>query len=535
MKRLTRSRDLTSTRPGLFAVLLLAGGLSAYGGCGFSPGVTRLSDDPVTPPPGQETKFLTAKECRDCHPVHYREWRTSMHAFAQHSPAVLEFINFVIRGSGGTLGSFCTRCHTPIGISAGESPIRPNAKRSEAANDSVGCISCHAVGTRDGQASAEFHVPIPGDPTPTIYGPYYGPDEPGAPPDPALRLIDRVKTIHASRRSDYITEGRFCGSCHDVFLIDGTRLEEAFIEWKNSPYARRGIQCQDCHMSPVPGKPIPRSQWTKEPIVDEDLFRNAPKRYRTNHKFTGPDYALFPDFGKADLRMDDAEFKAWEAQLEEDRKTLFRNAATITVSHPDEVRPGSRLRVRVAVTNSGTGHNLPTGFAAERQVWLEVIVRDATGQQLYASGDLDRFGDLRDHESEEVRKATLPLDRDLFNAQAKFVVREFRGTDSEAISTTNRLLDPVPYLTPAPTAASILGFPATSRIHKHGIPPLATKTATYGLRVPADAQGPLTLSVRLRFRNFPAHLFRDIGIGELRSRLRVIDMQEYEKKITLVR
>src|SRR5262245_32446239 len=103
------------------ATILLAIALGA--GCGATPGVTRLSDNAVTAPPGQETRFLTAKECRDCHPVHYREWRTSMHAFAQHSPAVINFINFVIRGSGGTLGSFCTRCHTLVGISAGESPI----------------------------------------------------------------------------------------------------------------------------------------------------------------------------------------------------------------------------------------------------------------------------------------------------------------------------------------------------------------------------------------------------------------------------
>lgn len=464
--------------------------------------------------------------------MHYKEWRTSMHAYAQNSPVFVAFSNFVIRGSGGTLGVFCVRCHTPIGISAGESPIRPNEQRAEVSLDSVGCISCHAVETRDGQASGFFRVPIPGDPEPTIYGPYYGPDEPGAPDDPAERLI---QAPHKSRRSDYLTSARFCGSCHDVFLTDGLRLEEAFVEWRNSPYARKGILCQDCHMGPIPGKPFARTDRPKEPIVDPDLFPDAPKRYRTNHKFTGPDHSLLLAFGKQDLRLDDAEFKAHEAALEEDRKTLFRNAATIKVTHPDQITPGSRLRVRVAVTNSGTGHNLPTGFAAERQVWLEVMLRDATGKQLYASGDLDKFGDLRDRHSEEVKKGTVPLDRDLLNLQAQFIVRGFRGTDTENISTTNRLLDPVPFLTPAPTPSLVLGFPPPARVFKRGIPPLATRPATYKIAVPDNVQGPLTLSVRLRFRHLPPHLLRDLKIGHLRPKLRIIDMQEYERRVAVVK
>jgi len=504
--------------------------LSVTWACGYTPGVSRLSED-LSRTHGKETRFISANECKECHPVHYKEWRTSMHAYAQNSPVFVAFNNFVIRGSGGTLGVFCIRCHTPIGISSGESPIKPNAARMPLSLESVTCMTCHAVDTRDGQASGFLRSPVPGDPEPTIYGPYYGFDEPGAPADPEQRLI---KAVHRSRRSEYITGARFCGSCHDVFLTDGTRLEEAFIEWKNSPYARAGVTCQSCHMGPTPGKPYARTQRVKEPIVDEDLFPAAPKRYRTNHKFTGPDHSLLPDFGQEDLDLDAAAFKAHEEGLEEDRRTLFRNAATMKVTHAEQAAPDTTLRVSVAVTNSGAGHNLPTGFAAERQVWLEVILRDAAGKRLYVSGDLDKFGDLREHESEEVHKGSAPLDRDLTNFQAKFIVRGFRGTETENISTTNRLLDPVPFLVPATTPSSIMGFPPTARIFKRGIPPLATRTATYRMRVPEDARGPLTLSVRLRFRHLPPHLLRDLKVGDLRPKLRIVEMQEYERSIALL-
>lgn len=501
-------------------------------GCGSTPGVTRLADEPIPPEQWKTAKFLSSKDCKECHPTHYKEWRTSMHAYAQHSPIFVAFSNFVVGRTGGTLGPFCIRCHTPIGISAGEGATRPNEQRSAVSLDSVGCITCHAVNTRDGQASALFRNPLPGDPPPVIYGPYYGHDEPGAPDDPAQRLI---KAPHTSRRSEHLTGARFCGGCHDVFFTDGTRLEEAFIEWKNSPYARKGVLCQDCHMGPEPGKPFARTARVKEPIVDEDLFPDAPKRYRTNHKFTGPDYSVLPAFGKDDLGLDDADFKRHEAQLEEDRRVLFRNAATMKVSHPERVAPGERLAIKVAVTNSGAGHNLPTGFSAERQVWLKVIVTDAVGTRLYASGDLDRFGDLREHDSEEVKHGALPLDRDLFNLQAMFVLRNFKGTESQNISTANRLLDPVPFLTPASVPSSITGFPPGARIFKRGIPPLATKTAKYTVPVPATGTGPLTVSVRLRYRNLPPHLLRDLGIGDLRPKLRIVEMQEYVNRVQVVR
>src|SRR5262249_2359975 len=192
--------------------------------CGTSPGVTRLADRVDVDKPIPETRFIAATECRDCHPAQYREWRTSMHAYAQHSPVVEAFNRFVLRGSGGAVGSFCIRCHTPIGISSGEGPLRPNVHRSAVAMDSVSCTVCHSQHTRTGEASGAIPVPLPGGPEPTIYGPCAGHDEPG-PSDDAARLI---KAPHVARRSEFMTTGRFCGACHDVIFPNGVRLEEAF-------------------------------------------------------------------------------------------------------------------------------------------------------------------------------------------------------------------------------------------------------------------------------------------------------------------
>jgi hypothetical protein len=498
--------------------------------CGTGVGLTRLRADQKEKTPKKPTALLPASACQTCHPKQYAEWRTSMHAYAQHSPVFVAFNEFVVKQTGGSIGSFCDRCHSPIGVSAGESPIEDDAERSAVAMEGVTCMVCHSQHRNYAGSSGLLPVPIPGDPEPTVYGPYYGSDEPGAPDDPAQRLI---KTPHESRHSPLFTQARLCGACHDVFSPDGFRIEEAYSEWRNGPYARRGIACENCHMGPEPGKPFARTEYTVDYIVDPDIFPNAPKRYRSNHRFTGPDYSMLKAFGKSDLGLDDAKFAALEKQLEAERGTLIRNAATMRVWHPSHAAPGRKLPIRVSVTNSGAGHNLPTGFASERQLWLEVTVTDAAGKRLFVSGDLDQYTDLRDHESKAVEEGTARLDRALFNLQAAFVLTAFKGTQSDGISTTNRLLGPVPFLTPPPDPTLVQGLPFAGRVFKRGIPPLETKTASYRVRLPDDATGPLHVSVRLRYRNFPAHLLRDLGAAALVDKLRILDVHTYEGEVVL--
>ncbi len=501
----------------------------AYG-CGTTPGWTRLKPVAEKPKPYHQTVFLASSACQTCHPKQYEEWRTSMHSYAQYSPVFQAFNAYVLTGSGGTVGTFCDRCHTPIGISSGESPILPNDKRSEVALDSVGCMTCHSQHTNQVDASGLIPVPIPGDPEPTVYGPYYGYDEKNPKGDPINQLI---RTPHKSAHSGLFESATLCGACHDVLTPDGFRIEEAYSEWKNGPYARKGIVCEDCHMGPEPGKPFLRTELTKDYIVDHNIFPAAPKRYRTNHRFTGPDYSMLPAFGKNALGLGKKGFARLEDHLEQERETLLRNAAMVDVTAPTQIAPGATMRIGVSVTNSGAGHNFPTGFASERQVWLEVIVSDSAGKRIYASGDLDQYADLRDWESKAVQDGSLPVDWDLTNLEAAFVLTNFRGTQSNAVSTTNRLINPIPFVTPATAPAFIQGFPFGGRIFKEGIPPLQTRSTNYDVKIPPDAAGPLKVSVKLRYRNFPAHFLRDIGVPNLVEKLRTIDLTTYQSEVAI--
>ena len=60
-------------------------------------------------------RFRSAETCRACHPDHYAEWRTSMHAYAMIDPVFRGLVQVRQRDFGGERDAFCTQCHSAIG------------------------------------------------------------------------------------------------------------------------------------------------------------------------------------------------------------------------------------------------------------------------------------------------------------------------------------------------------------------------------------------------------------------------------------
>jgi len=483
-----------------------------------------------TPDKGKKlAKFISATECGVCHPAQYREWAGSPHGHAHISPAFQAFQRKLLTKSGGTIAGFCVRCHTPLGTVLGEKPLTPNAERSPISLEGVTCVVCHSIDRLHGLTSGKFNL----SPEFPFYGPFYGPDEPGAKKDPKNTLIKDAP--HPGRRLLALKNSRMCGGCHDLISTGQLRIEEAFSEWRHSPWAAEGVSCQDCHMSPDPGRPVPREKWPKDTIADSTIFPDLPKRTRTNHAFTGPDHQLVTNAAKERLNLSDEEYKAYIDKYEKDRLQLFRNAAALSVQQPSEVAPGSTLRVVATIKNTFTGHNFPTGFTAERQVWLEVLLRDAKGKLLYASGDLDKNGDLRDGHSLEVEHGTVPFDYDLTNLQAKFLARGFTGTETENLDPVNRLLSPVPIHRPSSALVALIGSPFSARITKKGIMARSSQSFTYKIPVPEKVEGPLKLSVRLRVRHVPPHFLNSIGLKDFIDKILILDPHGHEAEIRLAR
>jgi hypothetical protein len=86
-------------------------------------------------------------------------------------------------------------------------------------------------------------------------------------------------------RTPAFLRSEFCRDCHqfpaDGFALNGKLLENTYNEWKAGPFARQGVQCQECHM------PDRRHLWRG--IHDREMVRSGllisvesdKERYRT--------------------------------------------------------------------------------------------------------------------------------------------------------------------------------------------------------------------------------------------------------------
>jgi hypothetical protein len=187
--------------------------------------------------------------------------------------------------------------------------------------------------------------------------------------------------FHDCVESPLHLQADLCAGCHQVYHYDNHfPLESTYLEWKHSPYAQQGIQCQDCHMVD-----------TETFIRTADTF-TKPQRSEYHHGFSGANYLL--------LYL--AEFAARKAGDEPLAKNIHRKfdsaIARLRAAAELEVFPvyrnGTLVEIKVRVKNIRAGHNLTTSLTNVREMWLEVIAKDAGGNVVLASGGLENPGTL---------------------------------------------------------------------------------------------------------------------------------------------
>ena len=523
------------------------------------------------------TEFPSAAKCQACHPEHYREWSVSPHAYAQMSPVFNAMSSKLIQLTNGTLGDFCIRCHTPVGMALDQPIAISNMDRTPSEREGVTCVVCHRINQNWGKISGR-HALVGGGLDKPVYGPIGNdilqqvladPDQYGVltsgPKDPTIRS----REVHSESIPFFaLGTSAVCGSCHDVFAPNGFRLEDAFSEYKTSPAARIKQQsCQDCHMGVTPGV-ADGYRCAPAAIVGN---ASTPPRKRTNHMMIGPDYSiihpgLFPHNPKAvreeysmpddpkqglatmrewlqfdykknwgteeferNLKAGYAFPEAWNDRIKrikareilEDQFELL-NEASVARHHILSVGYGlgdvvfkgadaSGLYFDVNVYNGTDGHGVPTGFDAERLVFLRVTVYDSCGNLVFVSGDLDPNGDVRDSHSVYVHNGKLPVDRQLFSLQTRFLTRNIRGGEREQVLNIPYSLDPLPYIRPATRPYTVLGRPIGARKHKQNIEVGGHRWAKYHIqRSQLTGNGPYVADIQLVAGMVPVNLIHAI-------------------------
>jgi len=235
--------------------LLLAVAGIAVGAASVSEFVRRHWAAPLRPqgPPPKGWSALEAslqpRDCGTCHPVQYGDWRTSVHAVAMGPGVAGQLAEMAVTDPASALE--CPVCHAPLAEQSATLRTRkgtiPNPAHDPGLRtQGVVCASCHVRGRQR-------------------FGP---PRRDGslASATPRARLPHRGVT-----RTPAFLSSEFCRDCHqfkpDGFAVNGKLLQNTYEEWKASPFAREGTQCQDCHM------PDRRHLWRG--IHDEAMVRSG--------------------------------------------------------------------------------------------------------------------------------------------------------------------------------------------------------------------------------------------------------------------
>jgi hypothetical protein len=339
-----------------------------------------------------------------------------------------------LTGAGGE--GWCINCHAPaenlarsapgwtaLGSASSRAPLRDAL--APASLEGISCAVCHQTiapvgphGSTSGyEGNATWTSPVTGAEflsRPEDREGIFGVSNSGYALDArSFRLAGPTSrpVVHGTpsgATNAYLRSSEFCGACHDVRLF-GTdvlgaeqrgehfkRLRNAYSEWRawsatERSAGREPATCQGCHMSQYPGVCEPSVQPGGDPDCPAGtrFGARAPRvdEKSVSHYFTSVEVPLTP--GYPDSFATDATLDAFGVPvgLRQRRDVLLRHTFTMAIDNP--TRTGVSVRVPVRIENVGAGHRVPAGFSQEREIWLELDVRDARGDIVYRVGHVE--------------------------------------------------------------------------------------------------------------------------------------------------
>ncbi len=494
-------------------------------------------------PIGDLSGFHPSKNCASCHRAHFEQWRNSMHAHAMTSPVTVAQHAQLQAGEYAGLPSpdpkkICINCHGPIGTALTSDVSLPLSRPfydDDLLNEGVGCATCHQIrGEPPGPGamglSASLSIYEPGS---TFFGP----------------IADPVgNAYHKSEQTPVFEDGeRLCVGCHDVTydtnsdgkIVKGQDLvlQQLIEEYGRYQKAGGSGTCLGCHM-PLVDQLTRAADGASIPFEQDE---SAPPRAVHDHSFVGVDYPI------DEVATNDPQKKA--------REQLLRSAASLSIEGGSIT--GGKLTFKARLKNGGSGHNLPTGFAFARQVWLEVIVTDGSGNELLSSGVVEKAGDdlcdasTMDDPGNPVAKhvkGCTKSDPFLVNLQQK-LVSKFQIVEDE--KTGEKLLDDVGDFKQEQAEKGVETMlqrvragvvPRTRPFDKTKMVPLQPlEERRFGYTIPFP--GPATratVTVRLLFRSLAPCLLRELAdgdtndksLGDLTQNLQIVEMATAEVRLT---
>jgi len=298
-------------------------------------------------------EFASSASCKQCHGDIYESWKNSLHAQSLSDPVFKAAYIESYYQTAGESKALCLKCHAPIARENGDYDLKLPITQ-----EGITCDFCHSVtDVKIGTVGNEFIL----DSSNTKHGP--------------LKNPTKTKS-HASTYSPLHLSAKFCGGCHEYINEHGVSVMSTFSEWKNGPYEKKGITCQNCHM----------------PLVEGDAVTDGTKN--SSRRINSHDIA-----GGHNIKQLQ---KALKIKVEK----IIKEA-------------NNKIIVRVSITNVGSGHRVPTGIPS-RKVLLKV--------------SLTQNGKVRGYEKREYRKELLDINGNIITNDA-----DLMGTSAVQVGFDNRI------------------------------------------------------------------------------------------------
>ncbi len=489
----------------------------------FHPSSARTADGKFIP----AESLMSDQYCMQCHLDIYNDHLHSSHKFSSfNNPAyfasVAETREYAQKRDGNVQASrWCAGCHDPVPFFSGAFDD-PKFDMNEHPTSQAGitCVVCHSItNIRDTTGNGAYTIESPGH-YPFAFS-----------SDASLRALSNqmVKAkpdVHKKTfLKDFHKTAEFCSTCHKVSLPVELNHYKDFLRGQNhydsyhasgaSGHGARSFyyppkafeNCAECHMN------------LKE-VVDISMnfgardFDGSGKAKNHNHGFPGANTGLMtilkhdPKYqhlseGFDKLSQEHVDFlkgvdpngkdKRLRIDLFGLKKGVTTDAEALQVIRPSLplLEPGQSYTVESIVRTLVIGHHFSQGTVDSNEIWVDFRA-SINGKEIARNGGMAGPNDTGEVDRWSHFINVLMLDR-----------------NGNRINRRN----PEDIFTP---------------FYDHQIPPGAASVVRYRLDIPADADGPVELQVRVRFRKFDQEYMDFVSkkIGRPMPTLPIVDMCE---------
>jgi hypothetical protein len=413
--------------------------------------------------------FESSKKCRSCHPGFYEQWSQAMMSQAYtHIWDEIEYFDLAVAHARAKpeikdVVDGCNGCHTPLAFMGGGQFPPPRPSEKSMANESVSCEVCHLVQSAQTDPPYNFSYLI--KPGMTKY---------------AGRNPEIESPAHKIVQNDFFRTTEFCGNCHNEKNPFGVWVKSTQLEWKEGPYSKEDIRCQDCHM--------PKAEYQ---------------------------YALM---GKS---HEDARLHLFHGAHDPGK---VRGTIELRIQ-PDirEAEPGETVVFTVALFNQKTGHKFPTGSVEDRIAWLNVEATDAKGKVFHLNVDKKGF----DGEEYTISGDYLAYQ----DMGVPLNITDFKGLQRDGIPAGNRIFR-MPYFDPE-GRMTIMQWNTAKLGVDYRIGPRAVKIENFTFRLPFDiAPGELKVKAQLNYQLLVKTVADFLKVPEDESR--IIPVNDHTTYLTVL-